>query len=177
MSHRLEQLAQKLKNGDLTVFDEFYELTKKQTFYSAYAILKNHEKSEDILQDTYLKFLNMLDELDLKKSITSLLITIARNLALNLVQKENRLDSIEGEDGDKYIVKQDANISIDEEILLRRMKTILTNEEYEVVILHVLDELKHKEIAEILNVPLGTITWRYNNAMKKLRKELKDDYE
>ena len=177
MKDRLLKLAEKLKKGDLSVFDEFYELTKKQTFYSAYAVLKSPEKSEDILQDTYLKFLNMLNDLDLTKSISSLLITIARNLALNLIQKENRVDSMDDGNKDNYIGKEEAQISIDEEILLNRMKLILTNDEYEVVVLHVLDELKHKEIAELLNVPLGTITWRYNNAMKKLRKELKDDYE
>ena len=34
----------------------------------------------------------------------------------------------------------------------------------------ILGEMTFKEIAEVLNIPMGTVTWRYQNAIKKLRR-------
>lgn len=34
-------------------------------------------------------------------------------------------------------------------------------------------EYKHREIAEMLNLPIGTVTWKYNNAIKKLKEAIK----
>jgi RNA polymerase sigma-70 factor (ECF subfamily) len=45
----------------------------------------------------------------------------------------------------------------------------LSKDEKEIVIRHVLLDQKHKAIAEALNKPLGTITWMYREALKKLR--------
>ena len=53
----------------------------------------------------------------------------------------------------------------------------LSGLELEVFILHVIDEFKHREIADILDKPIGTITWAYNNAVKKLRLKVGDENE
>jgi RNA polymerase sigma-70 factor (ECF subfamily) len=49
--------------------------------------------------------------------------------------------------------------------------------ELEVFLLHVIDELKHREIAKIMNKPLGTITWIYNNAVKKMKRKVGEGNE
>ena len=54
---------------------------------------------------------------------------------------------------------------------------VLSGDELEVFILHVIDELKHKEIAKILKKPLGTITWLYNKAVNKLKERIGEDNE
>ena len=46
----------------------------------------------------------------------------------------------------------------------------LTEEEREIVVLHVFWGYKHREIAERLSLPLGTVTWKYSTALKKLEK-------
>lgn len=56
------------------------------------------------------------------------------------------------------------------------MEQLLSEDEYQIVVLYVLSELTHKEIAEHLNKPLGTVTWSYKNAIAKLKKGL-SDYE
>ena len=53
-------------------------------------------------------------------------------------------------------------------------KKILNSEELEIVLLYVVSGYKHREIAKILDKPLGTILWSYNNSIKKLKKALKD---
>ena len=41
--------------------------------------------------------------------------------------------------------------------------------------LYNVEDYTHREIAEILGKPLGTITWTYNKAIKKLRKEANNE--
>ena len=53
----------------------------------------------------------------------------------------------------------------------------LEGAELEVFLLHVIDELKHREIAKIMNKPLGTITWIYNNAVKKMKRKVGEGNE
>ena len=55
------------------------------------------------------------------------------------------------------------------------MNACLDGTERQIVILHVLWGYKHREIASLVDQPLGTVTWKYNNALKKLRKYMKED--
>ena len=58
------------------------------------------------------------------------------------------------------------------------MGKVLTQKEEQIVLMHSIYEMGHKEIAEAIHMPLGSVTWAYNNAIKKLRKELeKDGYQ
>ena len=44
--------------------------------------------------------------------------------------------------------------------------------ERQIVILHIFDKMKFREISDMLNMPLGTVLWQYNKAIKKLKKEV-----
>lgn len=55
---------------------------------------------------------------------------------------------------------------------LDELTATLTEEEREIVIMHAVWGYKHKEIAKEKGLPLGTVTWKYNEAIKKLRKEI-----
>ena len=49
---------------------------------------------------------------------------------------------------------------------------ILSKEECQVIVLYAVSGMKHREISEILNLPISTVLSRYNRGIKKLRKEL-----
>ena len=51
----------------------------------------------------------------------------------------------------------------------------LKEEDYKILYLYIIGEYKHREIAEILNLPLGTVTWKYKNSLKKLKKVLLEE--
>lgn len=59
--------------------------------------------------------------------------------------------------------------------LLEKISQILKPQEFQIVVLHVINGLTHKEIAKITKRPLGSITWAYNNAMAKVRRELQNE--
>ena len=183
----LKSCVVKMKNGNLEVFNAFYEECKKSIFYNIFALTKNHEISEDLLHDTFVKFpnilyscfackvkfLNEVSKVDVNKSISGYLMVMSRNLTLDYFKKHNRIEEIE--DDSLIPSDNDSSNSIDQEILLNRIKKILNDKEFEVFVLHVLDDLSFKEIAKLRHRPLGTTLYQYNSAIKKLQEEL--EYE
>lgn len=169
---QMHEIIVQLKNNNMDVFDEFYELTKRQVHIAILSILKNKTMTEDVMQDTYLKFLNNIHKYKEKTNVVAFIVTIARNLAINIYNKQKKetfydFDQYEGTYHEKT----------NETPLLDIVYETLENEELEVFILHVIDDLKHREIAKIMNKPLGTITWLYNKAVKKVREKVGKENE
>ena len=57
------------------------------------------------------------------------------------------------------------------------MNKVLNEDERQIVTLHAISGFKHREIADMLDKPLGTVVWSYNNALSKLKKELQKEDE
>ena len=107
---RLIEIASLLKSKDLSCFDEFYEYTKTKTYNIIYALVRNQTITEDLLQDTYVKFLNNLESLKEDVNPVGYLTTIARNTALDYLKRNHRevyvdaYDNVDiyGGENDKY---------------------------------------------------------------------------
>ena len=155
------------KEGDLTRFEEFYEEVKTKVFYNIYALTKSHELAEDLLQETFVKFLNNLQNLDENHAVLGYLMVLSRNLTLDYFKKHNRVGYLEDEE-----ISHSDEYEIDKNTLLEKIKGILKDKEFEIFTLHVLTELSFKEISELKKRPIGTILWSYNNSIKKIQKEL-----
>ena len=165
----INELVNELQNGNIEVFDDIYYQTKNIVYYSIFIILKDYQLSEDIMQDTYLKALEKIHSYKRKAHFKSWIITIAKNLAINEYNKRKREMLIDI--GDNEYLFGSTSSTVENEILISQIFTVLSDEEKEIVILHVVGDLKHREIAKLLNKPLGTITWAYNNAIKKLKNQ------
>lgn len=165
----LKELLIQLQNDKMEYFDEFYNLTKNKVFYMAYSILQDYHLSEDILQDTYVKFLKHKNKVKVDGNILSYLLQISKNLSLNYVNKHKKVVNI-----DNIIFKYEEQYQeeFEELKLVKDMKKILNENEFQIVILKIINELTNNEIAQLLNKPLGTVLWTYNNAIKKLRRDL-----
>lgn len=163
-------LVKKLQNGDMTVFDDLYYQTKDIVFYTILGILKDYSLSEDIMQDTYLKALSKIHSYKPTHSFKSWIVTIGRNSAINEFNRRKKETSIDIQENQTIFGKTE---SISEnQILIEQIFKVLNDTEREIVLLHVVGDLKHREIAKLLEKPLGTVTWTYNNSIKKLKQEL-----
>lgn len=175
MDLELINLVKHLQKEEMEFFDEFYNLTKKKVFYMCYSIIKDTDDSEDILQDTYIKFLKYKNKVKLDGNILSYLLEIAKNLSLNFIKKQKKFEKLNENIEIEDSTEKKTNYMETE--LVINMKKILNDFEFQIVILHVVSELTHKTISELLGKPLGTITWSYNNAILKLRRNLDDGKE
>lgn len=166
---RLEKSMLLLKNGDDREFNIIYEETNRLVYYIIYSILKNKEESEDVMQQVYMKIYDKIDQYtDSPKAWIS---TIARNLAINQYNKNKKqnvgylddtdLMKIGASDGDTPLIDLAAKI--------------LDEEEFKIVMLCVVENYKRREVAEIFNLSTSGVTWKLNNALEKLRKELQNE--
>jgi RNA polymerase sigma-70 factor (ECF subfamily) len=171
MDNSLIDLMMHIQNDEMEYFDMFFEKTKRPVFNLIYSYLRDCDESEDILQETYLKMLRYKKKIKLDGNILSYLLQIAKTLSLNYLKRHKREEYIEdieliGEE------RKDIPRDLDESLVVKAMKAVLKDSEYQIVILHVVNGMTHKEIASLLKKPLGTITWAYNNAIEKVRRKM-----
>ena len=162
----------KIKAGEMDYFHPFYEASKKAIFYNIFALCKDYALSEDILEETYLSFLKNIDKIDNSENILGYLMRISKNLTLDYFKKNSRIILSD----DIYQQGENDTYCLDQKLLLEKIHKILKKDEYKIFLLHVLGDLTFDEISKATHKPLGTILWKYNSAIKKLRKELEDEY-
>lgn len=173
----LYELLIKYKAGDKNGFHIFYEELKKPVFYNIYSILKNKDVSEDILQETFIKLLENIDKINKEESILGYLMVISKNIALDYLKKNKnlRIDDDEINDEERTLASNNQNEAKDStnyHQLLFLIKDLLKPKEFEIFTLRLIDDLSYKEISEILKIPIGTLTYTYNEILKKLETKL-----
>lgn len=152
-------------------FAPFYELTKQKVFYLIYSYVRVSEEAEDLLQETYVAFLNNLDKIQAKWNPLSYLLATAEHLAIDALRKRKVELPLDEEGNSEVIGAPDPEID-DSGPLLRQIKAILSPFEFQVYLLHVLDDLTFKEISHRVHRPVGTLTYTYSIAIGKLQKGL-----
>ncbi len=169
----LEQKIEKLKQGDIYALDLIYEETQKLVFSICLSYMKDKMLAEDMMQDTYI---------NVRKNINSYktgnakawIIRIAKNNCLNELKRRKKIKYV-GNVSDSSVldtsVINDYGNSENTYLLNLALKILPTND-LKIVLLHVMDEKKLIEISNDLKIPEGTVRWRYNRAINKLRKYL-----
>lgn len=162
-------LLEQFKSGDLTSFDEFYNSTKKNVYFAIYLIVKDEMTTEDLMQETYVDFLDNIKKIPSNSNIEGFLVTSAKNKAINYYNRHKR----EQEFSESLTTLSYSKDKLLDTGLLKVIKETLDEKEYDVFLLKVLGEYTFQEISEMKNIPLGTLTWMYQEARKKLEDKLK----
>lgn len=169
----LNQYLISLQNGNANALESIYNITRKAVFSVSLSVVKNPHDACDIMQSTYIK---INDKIHLYKPNTNALawiLTITKNISINESKKLSRnLVSDFNEKEPVSEMAQYADIPI-----FNICKQVLNEEELCIILLHVVSGYKHREIAELINKPLGTVLWSYNNSLKKLRNNLEAESE
>lgn len=165
----LEKTVDAFKRGDETAFDVLYEATRIDVYYVILTIIRDPMLAEDLMQDTYMKMIEKLPEYEARGEFKAWLTTLAKNLALNAYNRRKREITLDYEDNAPLfnVVYPDAEKRYEVKGLLDGLEPV----EREIVIRHALLDEKHRVIAEHLGMPLGTVLWKYRQAIKKLRKQ------
>jgi RNA polymerase sigma-70 factor (ECF subfamily) len=166
-SRRLTQAVKAFKNGHEDAFDIIYEETKTKVYYTILHVVKDHALAEDLMQETYLKMIEALPTYKTQNQFAAWIGMIAKNLAINTYNKRKKETLVDVSEN-PYLFGESFEDN-EKSYYLNTLLNKLSKDEKEIVIRHVLLDQKHKAIAEALNKPLGTITWMYREALKKLR--------
>jgi RNA polymerase sigma-70 factor, ECF subfamily len=171
--HHMEQIKDfvtAFKNHDYTTFDRFYELTKKKVFFAIIAIVRDEDAASDIMQEAYMSFLNHIDQVEPTRNVIAYLTTIARHLAINQYNKDKR---IVWSDELVQSVPSAEEVNQDDDIF--RLLDVLPQDQREIVVMHVINDMTFRDIALVMEKPLGTVLWLYHKALKTMKVQLGDD--
>ena len=156
--------------GDKEAFHQLYLNTDKTIYSFILSILKNPQDAEEVMQETYLKVWTSAASYQSQGKPLAWMFTIARNLCYMKFREQKRmadvgLDDLNGEETGELCIPLE---NMTDAMVLRAALEILKEDERQIVLLHASAGLKHREIAEGLNLPLATVLSKYNRAMKKL---------
>ena len=157
-----EASVAKIQQGDKEGLKEIYEAYISYIYRIVLGIVGSRENAEDVTSEFFIKIWTALDTYQNNGTHKAWLATIARNMALDFMRKNKR--EIPTEEFAEVIDTEVGELSVQEAL------ATLNEAERQVVDMKVLGEMSFREIAESLNVPMGTVTWRYQNAIKKLRR-------
>lgn len=161
-----------IKEKDETAFEFIYNSTSSSVYGIIKAIIKDHNKTEDVMQDTYVKMIKSINSYNNKYNFKSWLLTIARNTALDYYRKIIKEEIIDVNENE-HLFPQQKSVA-ESKSLANYYLSLLDDDEREIVVLFAMENFKHKDIAKIVNKPIGTVTWIYNKAIKKLKKASKE---
>ena len=151
MNRDLSKLVKDIKKGYLDSFDMLYDQTKNGVYYMIKSIIKDDSLSQDIMQDTYISFMNNIDNIDGTKSIYSYLLTIAKNKSLNQIKKDANLIGID------YLENMESPEVDNYTPLLDFARSKLSKEEWHILKLTIVDGYRRVEVAKMLKKPVATI--------------------
>ena len=171
------KLVRLARAGDGAAFGLLVQRYMRAAYAVAYSVTGRHEDAEDAAQEAFMVALSRLEECRSPGKFAGWLMTIVRNRSRNLVRRETLRST------DQVPVsarsKTPGPDRVTERAELRGRLDAALNElpevQREIVLLHDLEGWKHREIAERLEIPSGTVRSHLHFARKMLRLELADE--
>jgi len=153
---------------DNDTFTIIYNTTKTAVFSIIYAIIHDQEKTKDLMQDTYITMLEKIHTFNYHKNFLTWLLTIARNKAIDQYRHDKFETLYEVKDID-LLTRQESKS--ENKLLIEEKLAKLNETERSIFLLKVVNGLKIKEISQIMQMPMGTISWHLQKILKKVRDE------
>lgn len=177
-----EQNIVRIQQGEREGLKQIYEAYIAFIYSVVYDILKNKEGAEDVTSEFFIKLWKIADQYKFGGKHKAYLATIAHNMAIDYIRK-NRREQVVDEIQDMADAGQSAATtlstkpesvedSVVSNITMKEAISTLKEKEQQILNMKIFGELTFQEIADILQTPMGTVTWRYQTAIGKLRKTL-----
>ena len=179
----ISHLVEKIKKGDNKSFEKLYKLTEREVWFTCISFLKNETTAQDIMQETYITAFLKIQSLEKSSQIRSWLNRIAVNKCKNYLKGKGEIQ-LDDEIFENQVIV-DERISIPEEyisdkakreIILSIMQEVLSDVQYQTVIMHYFNEMTVDEIAEVFECSRGTVLSRLNYSRAKMKTAI-EDYE
>lgn len=152
--------------------------TENSLKYFALSLTRDPEDAKDLVQDTFVKAIQYKDKYTSDNNMKSWLFTILRNTYLNQVTKLSSKNTVNDESEDAFLIKNTLTDNQNTENIINKDELELAIEEldddYKTPFTMFIDGYKYKEIAEEMNLPIGTVKSRIFFARKILMESLKD---
>ncbi len=177
LKHTENQLVEELRSGSLEALGLLYDRYQHMVYRTAIAITGDSEAANDLLQDVFLRLYRFADHIDSKRPLEPWLYRMTANLSYTWVKRNHRWYQ-PLEDLADWLVGGESNVPLsqvesqDDWHLVQQAVLDLPLPQRIVVVLYYLNDLSIQEIAEILEVPVGTVKSRLHYGRHALKKNL-----
>lgn len=170
--------------GDRAAFGQLVRQYQDRLFNSLFHVLGSREEAEDVAQDAFVQAFTKLNSFQKQSGFFTWLYRIAFNLAMSRMRRKRPESSIEmrregaGEDPvDSGEAPSDAMLKAERAEQVRSALAQLSEDSRSILILREIDGCDYENIAEILEVPIGTVRSRLHRARLQLKEQLKSMIE
>ena len=173
----INKLVKQLKAGDQEAWNMIVNRYSKTVYNMALNFAGNSDDAADITQDIFLKVYNNIKKFDGENTFTAWLLRLSKNYCIDFWRKHkhNRKsleldDNIRNEYTDQADTPEDTVIRNSDIDYLRQKLLLLPPDLRSLIIMRDIQDFSYQEIADNLDIPLGTIKSRINRARTKLAK-------
>lgn len=175
-------LIQQVLNGDTEAFSQLVAAYEKPVYNQCLRMCGNPEDARDLSQEAFVKAWRGLRFYKSEAAFSTWLYRLTNNVCIDFLRKQKRrpVESITTDDEQQSELELPDTAPLPEEQLLHkeqkqtvaRAMECLEGEFLQVLILRVIQDLSYEEIAEIMDIRVGTVKSRLARARNKLRKIL-----
>lgn len=163
---QLERYISEIAKGNKDSLAMLYEETRTAVYGFSLSILKNSHDAEDVFQNTYINVYQSAPRYVFQGKPMAWIFTIARNLSLMKIREYQKISDIPQDEWENRFIINEKYAS-DDKMVLDAVMCSLKEEERQIIMLHAISGFKHREIADILKLPLSTVLSKYNRGIKK----------
>ena len=167
-----DALLVRVGQGDRQALEALYRLTSRAVYGCLLSIVKNPHDAEELMQDTYLQLVSSAGSYRPQGKPRGFILAVARNLGLMRLREERRFLAAGEEETETLPADGNEAGRAEDRLVLECAMRVLGDEERQVVMLHAVAGLKHRETAALMGLPLSTVLSRYHRALGKLQKAL-----
>ena len=175
-------LLDKLKAEDTKniAFNELVTLYKERLYWHIRHIVKSHDDTDDVLQNTFIKVYKNINGFKGESKLYSWMYRIATNEAITFINKRAKQMNLNNEEAQTMAIQ---NLQSDvyfegNDIQLKLQRAIATLPEKQQLIFNMkyFQDLKYKDMSDILETSEGALKASYHIAVKKIEALLKREY-
>lgn len=181
-----DKLVAAAVEGDENAYAQLVDKYKRALFFHIAKMVREREQIEDLVQESFMKAFGNLKSYNTDYAFSTWLYRIATNHSIDYLRKRKLQtlsidDSRKTKDGELEMQLPDESSVTDREIIRKQRQNIIHNaidelpEKYrEVIRMRHMEEKSYQEIADLLDLPLGTVKAHIFRAREMLYKSLKD---
>lgn len=173
----IRDLMARISEGDVAAFEQFYLLTVVDVLRITYSVLRNRSHSEEVAQEVYLEVWQNARRFDPDRNIGHLILTMARRRAIDRVRatqaarERDHLFATRDYQPDRDDTSDRGDIRVSFAPVADAIQK-LPRTHREVLVLAYVHGYTHSEIAQALDLPLGTVKTRLRDSLNRLRTQL-----
>jgi RNA polymerase sigma-70 factor (ECF subfamily) len=163
------------KNGDYAAFGRLVERYQRKVYTVIYRFVRNHHEADDLAQEAFIRAFKAIGRFDLNYPFGPWMYRIAINLTINHLKKRR----LKMSDVDLEFQESGSSPRLTSEQVETRKKVHaaiakLPMKLRQVLVLRVYEDWPYSRIAEVLDLPIGTVMSRLARARDALKEELGD---